>query len=316
MRPRDLPQPTFDGVAPEVAPRDHLRRAQLLLRACAVRQFGAERRPELVRVEVEDGELAQIPRWHHTPIGATSGDGELPQGAEPVRLRRDVAEPVRNARRVVLARVVPEAGLEQHVVRPGRAAVDRERRRPVRERRPACRVANDLDRTLQVGAELDRRLVVHARVRIAVARGVVAATDDLGDELAVLSDRHAEQEERRLGAELVEEVEQVRRLALERRVRPVPVGQAEAPMDELVPVFEVDREQQHAPNLKAGVRPLRGQTPSRPEAKHCLAGGGLMRRVHAQPARAARKRTAAQHDWSAWASPARVPREAASPNPV
>ena len=256
MRPRDLPQPAFDGVAPEVAPRDHLRRAQLLLRTCAVRQLGAERRPELVRVEVEDGELAQIPRWHHTPIGATSGDGQFPQVAEPVWLRRDVAEPVRNTRRVVLARVVPEAGLEQRVVGPGRAAVDRERRRPVRERRPACRLGNDLDRTLQVGAELVLRLVVHARVRVAVAPGVVAATDDLGDELAVLSDRHAEQEERRLGAELVEEVEQVRRLALERRVRPVPVGQAEAPVDELVPVFEVDREQQHGGDCKGW-----GQTP-------------------------------------------------------
>jgi hypothetical protein len=32
----------------------------------------------------------------------------------------------------------------------------------------------------------------------------------------------------------------------------------------------------------------RGQTPSRPEAKQGLAGGGVMRRAHAQPARVVR----------------------------
>jgi hypothetical protein len=54
-------------------------------------------------------------------------------------------------------------------------------------------------------------------------------------------DGHAEQEERRLRLELVEEVEQVGRLPLERRVRPVPLGEAEAPVDQLVPVLEIDR---------------------------------------------------------------------------
>jgi hypothetical protein len=58
----------------------------------------------------------------------------------------------------------------------------------------------------------------------------------------VIGDAHPEQEERRLRPELVEQVEQVRRLPLERGVRLVPAGQAQPPVDELVPVFEVDRE--------------------------------------------------------------------------
>jgi hypothetical protein len=58
----------------------------------------------------------------------------------------------------------------------------------------------------------------------------------------VLRDAHAEQEERGLRVELVEQVEQVRGLALERGVGAIPVGKAEAPVDQLVPVLEVDRE--------------------------------------------------------------------------
>ena len=69
------------------------------------------------------------------------------------------------------------------------------------------------------------------------------ATDDLGNEVAVVCDGHPEQEERRTGVELVEQVEQVRRLPLERCVPPVPVREAEPPVDELVPVLEVDRQQ-------------------------------------------------------------------------
>lgn len=39
---------------------------------------------------------------------------------------------------------------------------------------------------------------------------------------------------------------------------------------------------------------LRGQTPSRPEAKQGLASGEPMRRAHAEPPRAARKRTVSE----------------------
>jgi hypothetical protein len=45
-------------------------------------------------------------------------------------------------------------------------------------------------------------------------------------------------------------------------VRPVPVRKTEPPVDKLVPILEVDREQQHAATVKPGVRPPWGQTPS------------------------------------------------------
>jgi hypothetical protein len=45
----------------------------------------------------------------------------------------------------------------------------------------------------------------------------------------------------------------VRRLAFERRVRPVPVGEAEAPVDQLVPVLEVDREKERRLTLRGAV---------------------------------------------------------------
>ena len=67
---------------------------------------------------------------------------------------------------------------------------------------------------------------------------------DLADELAVVRDGHAQQEERCACVQLVQQVEQVRRLAFEHRVRPIPVGEAEPPVDELMPVLEVDREQE------------------------------------------------------------------------
>src|SRR6266511_1567593 len=108
--------------------------------------------------------------------------------------------------------------------------------------------------TRDVGAELVRRLVVDACVGVAVGGGLVSPPDDFRDEVAMLRDGHPEQEEGRACLELVEQVEQSGGLALERGVRPVPVGEAETPVDELVPVLEVDREQQlrslsHAPTL-------------------------------------------------------------------
>ena len=87
-----------------------------------------------------------------------------------------------------------------------------------------------------------------------VAGGLVPAADDLGDKLAMVHDAHPEQEERRPRIELVQQIQQVRGLALERRVRPVPVGQPKPPVDELVPVLEVDRQEEarllHAADCK------------------------------------------------------------------
>ncbi len=195
---RDPAQSPLDETTAGVTPEDDPRGRQALLERRTRRKLGAEARPEFVRVEVEDCELAQ-------------------------------------------------------------AAVDRERRRAVGHR-AAARGALDLGRgPLDVGAELVARLFVHARVRVTVAGRLMSAPDDLRNELAMVRDGHPEQEEGRPSAELVEEIEQRRRLAFERGVGRVPVCEAEPPVHDLVPVFEVDREQQprlvHAGDCrrKAGV---------------------------------------------------------------
>ena len=88
------------------------------------------------------------------------------------------------------------------------------------------------------------RLAEHALVREPVAGGLVAARGDLARELRVPANGHAEEEEGRGRAELVEQVEHGRRLPLERGPAGVPVGRAGRPVDELVPVLEVDAEEQ------------------------------------------------------------------------
>ena len=52
--------------------------------------------------------------------------------------------------------------------------------------------------------------------------------------------RHAEHEERCAHAELVEQPQQGVGLALERRPRARPVGRAQPPAHQLVPVLEID----------------------------------------------------------------------------
>src|SRR5206468_10354529 len=61
MRPRDLPQAALHERAAGVAPGDDLGGAEALLRGRARRELRPERRPEFVGVEVEDGEVAQVP---------------------------------------------------------------------------------------------------------------------------------------------------------------------------------------------------------------------------------------------------------------
>ena len=93
-------------------------------------------------------------------------------------------------------------------------------------------------------AELLRRLLVDALVRVAVARELVAPGGDLADEVGIALGCHPEHEERRAGAELVEEREDRLGLPLQGRPRRSPVRSAEPPVDELVPVLEVEAEQE------------------------------------------------------------------------
>ena len=87
-------------------------------------------------------------------------------------------------------------------------------------------------------------------MRVAVAGQLVAAGGDLADEVRIALGGHPEDEERRRGAELVEESEDRLGLPLEGVARRIPVRSAEPPVDQLVPVLEVEAEQElgHGPN--------------------------------------------------------------------
>ena len=190
-------------------------------------------RVELVGVEVEHrmriglagtAQPADDPRDRdRAPVAAaadrhdSSGDPghahrQLPQlrarrKLQAIRSVRDAAEPVRHLRRVVLARVVAEAELGQRFVGPRRLAVDRERRCTVRDGTAAAGLLDQLRRGAHVLRELLPRLAEHALVREPVARGLVAARGDLARELRVPANGHAEKEEGRGRAQLVQQVE-------------------------------------------------------------------------------------------------------------
>ena len=70
------------------------------------------------------------------------------------------------------------------------------------------------------------------------------APGDLGDDVAVIGDAHPEHEELGVRVQLFEQIEQPVRLRLEDRVRLVRTVEAEPPVHELMPVLEVDRQEQ------------------------------------------------------------------------
>ena len=155
---------------------------------------------------------------------------------------RDGLDPARNPRRVVEARVVGEAELGQDLVGPGRIAVDGERRRPVAERADPRDLLDQLTRGSHVLAERIRALRVHPLVREPVARDLVPSSGHLPNDVRVVPRRHAEDEERRGHAQLLEQLQDSGGLLLERGMRPVPALEPVAAADELVPVLEVDAE--------------------------------------------------------------------------
>ena len=81
-------------------------------------------------------------------------------------------------------------------------------------------------------------------MRVAVAGEVVPPGRDLAHEIRVALGRDPEDEEGRLRPELVEEVEDRAGLSLERGAALVPVVAPEPAVDELVPVLEVEAEQE------------------------------------------------------------------------
>ncbi len=79
---------------------------------------------------------------------------------------------------------------------------------------------------------------------IAVTGDLVAPLGDRPEELGMRTRGHAQDEEGRACPEVVQEPEQPLGLARERRAGPLPVGGAETPSHELVPVLKIDAEKQ------------------------------------------------------------------------
>ena len=75
-----------------------------------------------------------------------------------------------------------------------------------------------------------------------MARDLVPSSSHLPNDVRVVPRRHAEDEERRGHAQLVEQLQDSGGLLLERGMRPVPALEPVAAADELVPVLEVDAE--------------------------------------------------------------------------
>src|SRR6186997_1517558 len=88
---------------------------------------------------------------------------------------------------------------------------------------------------------------------VAVARELVPFGSDCPDEVGVALGGHAEDEEGRLRVQLAEEFEDRRGLTFERLAALVPVVAAEAAVHELVPVLEVDREQELGHGMKSKI---------------------------------------------------------------
>jgi len=180
---------------------------------------------------------------------APNSDRELPDLAagrelEPVGGGWDGTDPSRNAWRVVLAGVVAEPELGERFVGPRRVACDRERGRSVAEWAFPAELLEELGAALDVAAEVVLALPVNKLVRKAVAGELVTSRRNFADKIRVPLGGHAQDEERGVSAQLVKEREDRFRLPLECRAARVPVRAAEAPVDELVPVLEVEAEQE------------------------------------------------------------------------
>jgi Methyltransferase domain len=169
---------------------------------------------------------------------------------------------VADPRCVVLACVVREALIGEYLERPLRLAGDREGRRAVPSGQLARESLDRLTSCSQVRGELARRLSVNRLVLISVAADLVPVSGDLLDQVGVRPGRHSEDEERRPGGQPIEQLEQRCRLTAKRGSRDLPAGHSDASSDELVPVLEVDAEQQRPTTIIAR-RVVRGHVPPR-----------------------------------------------------
>ncbi len=89
---------------------------------------------------------------------------------------------------------------------------------------------------------------------VAMAADLVAPSHQLPHQLRVRAGGHAQHEERGADTQLVEQVEQDSCLTLQRRPRPLPAGRPHAAVDQLVPVLEVDTDQERLAGVWEGHR--------------------------------------------------------------
>ena len=94
-------------------------------------------------------------------------------------------------------------------------------------------------------------------MRVAVTADLVAAPHDLAHQLGVRPRRHPEDEEGRLDRQLVEQIEQRTGLTRERRAGLLPVRSADPAANELVPILEVDAQEQRLAQLSDRLDHLR-----------------------------------------------------------
>ena len=80
-----------------------------------------------------------------------------------------------------------------------------------------------------------------------VARDLVPRLGDAADYLRIPLRRDSENEERRVRPKLLEQGEDRLDLPLERRVPPIPIYAPISPMNELVPILDVEAEQERRP---------------------------------------------------------------------
>src|SRR6266536_303844 len=220
-------------------------------------------RRELVRVEVQDGvtrvacharEAApERDRRQRAPIGATAqrkygpaslpdGDRELPDTADPKGVLWNGPRLLSKERRVEQARVVHEAELFQDVMHTWSLWSDREPRRAKADRRDAAHLRDDVDTAKDVLPELRRRLLVHAAVLVAVTSNLMASRDDVLEYRWVPLCRRAHDEEGGADVHLVQDVEDGADVVRKRVASDAPVLASAAAERELVPVLEVETE--------------------------------------------------------------------------
>ena len=144
----------------------------------------------------------------------------------------------------MVARVVGEALLDQHFIGPGGLARDRKGRRAVADGADSGELLDRLAGKADISGERLRRLHVHGDVLVSVTGDLVTCVEDPGQQGGVVTGGHSEDEECGGGSDLVEEPEQRSGLALEGQPGGVPVLHADPPPHQLVPVLEVDAEQE------------------------------------------------------------------------